>query len=153
MPPTLTRAWPSIPHPWLRVVAALAALVVQVLNSLLNIWENTAYLSDLALRLPDIVHRMVDGHETRISLLDWSIALCLSSPVFDGPHSKAMTLLRQELRIGEYDPNYTNPFSEENIKKAKAEHDQTASEKQEATEKLERKLERKPRISRLRVDL
>jgi hypothetical protein len=91
-----------------------------LMHALTKTWENTALLGDLVLRLPDVVHQMVDGHEVRMQVADWGIGVCERSVVFEGVHGQQLKLVRQELGlIGEPDPNYQNPFSEVNIRSKK----------------------------------
>lgn len=82
-----------------------------ILNALVATWENTAFLSDLVLRLPDMLHQQVDNHEVRLSVVRWAVTTCLASPVFaDESFSTPLRLVQQELGLAEPDPNYVNPY-------------------------------------------
>lgn len=89
-----------------------------VLDSLINVWENTAFLGDMLLRLPDICHRMIDGHKVRMAVVQWSIAQCFKSPVYSKILQKHLELMQQEMKTAdELDPNYENPFAASTIER------------------------------------
>ena len=69
------------------------------------VWEKTALLGDLTLRLPDLVHAQCDNHNVRMSVAEWAITLCETAPPFEGVHGTQLGLVRQELHIAaEVDP-------------------------------------------------
>jgi hypothetical protein len=82
-----------------------------LLNAVLTVWENTAFLTDLVLRLPDIVHLQVDRHPVRPAVAKWALETCLKSPVYaDDVLAKPLRLALQELDLVPRDPSYINPY-------------------------------------------
>lgn len=82
-----------------------------VLSPLVTTWENSAFLSDLILRLPNMLHLQVDGHAVRLEVVKWAFETCLASPVFiDTAHRTPILLAQQELALVPADPDYTNPY-------------------------------------------
>ena len=86
-----------------------------LLEHLVLTWENTAFFGDLVLRLPDIVHAMVDGHRVRMEVIAWALNLCRDSAVYSDTHRKQLELTMQEMGLADPDPNYVNPFRERAI--------------------------------------
>ncbi len=85
-------------------------------ESLILIWENTAFLGDILLRMPDISHQLIDSYPVRMEVARWAILVCLRSDVFVDVHRQQLLLMQQELKIAETpDPNYTNPYSEDHM--------------------------------------
>ncbi|CAM1315319.1 CCDC134 (predicted) [Pycnogonum litorale] len=90
-------------------------------EALAQILQNTAMFGEILLRLPDITHRIID-HETHkewLALIKWSIGFSQSSLLFDSKTNEMMELVTQELGIKDKDPNYYNPYAEENKIKQK----------------------------------
>ena len=78
-----------------------------ILRDLTVVWEKTALLGDLTLRLPDLVHAQCDNHNVRMSVAEWAIGLCETAPLFQGAHGQQLGLIRQELHIADkVDPKY-----------------------------------------------
>jgi len=122
-----------------------------ILHDLTVVWEKTALLGDLTLRLPDLVHAQTDNHNVRMQVAEWAIGVCEPSPMYEGVHGTQLGLVRQELRIAdEVDPSYINPFSDANLKKQKVEHLRKQRLEQKTADKLEKKETRGPRLSILR---
>eukprot|EP00041_Stephanoeca_diplocostata_P021686 m.508841 g.508841 ORF g.508841 m.508841 type:complete len:294 (+) comp21887_c1_seq5:224-1105(+) len=127
---------------------------MSILDSLVNVWENTALLGDVILRLPDISHRMIDNHKLRREVLSWAVHLCQDSPVYLEEHRKQLELVLQEMNMADVpDPSYSNPFSEANMRAKQEEAEETHRLQQLAVDRLRRRRARGPRLSQLRVDL
>lgn len=80
---------------------AIPAQNMSILDSLVNVWENTALLGDVILRLPDISHRMIDNHKLRREVLSWAVRLCQDSPVYLEEHRKQLDLVLQEMEMAD----------------------------------------------------
>lgn len=117
-----------------------------VFEPLLKVWENTAFFGDLLLRLPDIVHQMVDDHAVRMEVIEWSISMCLDSPLYIGPHQQQLKLMQQECGLVEADSNYVNPFRKAHMKR-EIERKIAEKAKSEAL-KVHTRRENRPRLSR-----
>ena len=126
-----------------------------ILHDLTVVWEKTALLGDLTLRLPDMVHQQVDNHKVRMEVAEWAISVCEVAPLFaESVHGTQLGFVRQELSIAtEVDPNYANPFSDASLKEQKAEHDRVQKRKRKVADKLEKKETRGPKLSILRSEL
>ena len=82
-----------------------------LLTALVTTWEHTSFLSDLVLRLPDLLHPQIDDHAVRTAVLRWALATCLASSVFESPGlQRPLLLAQQELAYVPHDPDYTNPY-------------------------------------------
>lgn len=118
------------------------------LEAVITLYENTAFLGDLALRLPDIVHEFVDTKSDRLETAKFALNFCSKSAIFEGTQETHIKLTLQELGLAEEpDPNYVNPFSEKNIQEKKKLHDQEQEAKRKAADREERKRERRPKLS------
>eukprot|EP00038_Savillea_parva_P021397 m.34594 g.34594 ORF g.34594 m.34594 type:complete len:290 (+) comp5158_c0_seq2:76-945(+) len=122
-----------------------------ILTAVVSTWEGTAMLGDVILRLPDILHRMIDNHALRREVLNWAVRLCLTSPIVSGPHRKHMSLVLQEMGMADVpDPTYSNPFSEVSKRKRAAEREAARAAQEREIERLVRKRGRGPLLSRYR---
>lgn len=74
------------------------------------ILENTCLASDLLLRLPDQMHRMIKKVEDRVSVFKWAVDFSLETGLLDESSIKLLSLASQELGLVERDPNYVNPY-------------------------------------------
>jgi hypothetical protein len=89
-----------------------------LLNALLATFENTAFLSDLVLRLPDMLHLQIDNHAVRTEVIKWALETCIVSPVFaDASLNTPLKLAQQELRLVSPDPNFVNPYRDQDTKR------------------------------------
>lgn len=108
---TLRRAQKVIQPLNLSLYPAVPMKNESLLGALIATWENTAFLSDLILRLPDMLHLQIDGHAVRTEVVAWALATCLLSPVFsDASLHTPLQLAQQELGLVPPDPAYTNPY-------------------------------------------
>jgi hypothetical protein len=112
---TLRRAQRNLTGVDLAALPAVPVANASILEHLVLTWENTALFGDLALRLPDIVHSLVDTHKVRMEVLAWALELCLASPAFPETHRRQLELTQQEMSLVAADPNYINPFRERDI--------------------------------------
>ena len=94
------------------LVAPLLSTNDTIFSALMAVWENTAFLSDMILRLPDVLRGQYDGHAVRLGLIRWAVDLCMHSPVYDDSQKPLLELVMQETSLAEkIDPNYVNPFT------------------------------------------
>jgi len=108
----------------------------KVQNDFSQVLENTAFFADLIIRFPQISrplfnrNRKVWGSQMRLA-----IDMCHQSPVYEGDYQTLLHNLRQELRIGEIDKSYVNPFvlNPDDIKEA------TTEERKELYQEAKRK--------------
>jgi hypothetical protein len=122
-----------------------------LLVSLVNVWEGTAMLGDLILRLPDILHRMVDGHALRLEVLGWAARVCASSKMYEPTHRKQLELVLQEMSLADVpDTAYSNPFSEVARRQRAADHGRAKAAQEKEIERLIRKRSRRAQLSRPR---
>jgi hypothetical protein len=129
-------------------------LNVTTFDAAVSVWENTAFLGDLLLRLPNMVHQMIDGHLVRTQLVVWAVEASKASGVFVSPHHLQLDLILQELRLAaEIDPLYVNPFSEDELKKKEAAMLEERKKRKAKEQEQRRKEARRPRLSDPRDDL
>ncbi|EDQ91981.1 uncharacterized protein MONBRDRAFT_22695 [Monosiga brevicollis MX1] len=121
------------------------------LEALIQVWQNAAFLADLALRLPDQVHALVDKYPVRVDLVRWAVTrICLPARIYQEQpsHRRALELLLQEMQLtDEPDPNYENPFSELSLIRGQRDRLRQAHlESVEIKRVLHRQLARAPQI-------
>eukprot|EP00035_Acanthoeca_spectabilis_P035612 m.35561 g.35561 ORF g.35561 m.35561 type:complete len:262 (+) comp7453_c0_seq1:173-958(+) len=122
-----------------------------ILESALNVWEGTALLGDLILRLPDILHRMIDNHALRKEVLNWAVRLCAVSPMYEPTHRTQLELVLQEMGLADVpDPTYSNPFSEASRRKRAIERAAAKAAQEAEIERLIERKRRGPQLSRRR---
>ena len=82
-----------------------------ILDAAVATWENTAFLVDFILRMPDMLHLQIDDHAVRKHVLAWAVRTCLDSPVFADPSFHTpLRLALQEMSLAPPDENYVNPY-------------------------------------------
>jgi len=131
-----------------------------VQNDFSQVLENTAFFADLIIRFPQISrplfnqNRKVWGSQMRLA-----IDMCHQSPVYEGDYQTLLHNLRQELKIGEVDKTYVNPFvlNPDDIKEATTEERkelyQEAKRKQKLKSKKNNKKKPKQKINKNRREL
>ncbi|KAL7636689.1 UNVERIFIED_CONTAM: hypothetical protein RMT77_012438 [Armadillidium vulgare] len=72
--------------------------------------ENTAFLSEILLHMPDITHEFLKAEKSRTLILTWGIFFASQSNFLDETTKKLIYLASQELSISERDPDYVNPY-------------------------------------------
>eukprot|EP00048_Salpingoeca_helianthica_P019188 m.244525 g.244525 ORF g.244525 m.244525 type:complete len:264 (+) comp31490_c0_seq1:129-920(+) len=83
-----------------------------VLSALVTTWEHTSFLSDLILRLPEILHQQIDDHAVRTQVIAWALTTCLSSPVYASEGLQLpLKLAQQELNLIPRDEDFINPYA------------------------------------------
>jgi hypothetical protein len=86
------------------------SIVMDVFSTIL---ENTAFLGDLVLRLPDIAHELLDSNSDWRSLTHWAVAFTNDSNVFVNGDGRVIHMMAQELGLIEKDQNFVNPYKKE----------------------------------------
>ncbi|XP_051818170.1 coiled-coil domain-containing protein 134 [Antechinus flavipes] len=123
-----------------------------------HVVENTAFFGDVALRFPKIVHHYFDRNSNWNHLIRWGISFCNQTGIFDqGTYSQLLSLMAQELGIGERSPDYRNPFTTDHSETFSATDTfQKALKDEERRRKKEEKrkeIRKGPRISRSQTEL
>ncbi|KAG7166251.1 Coiled-coil domain-containing protein 134-like [Homarus americanus] len=83
----------------------------EVRDALSQTLENTAFMGEVLLHLPDITHALLRDNKPWQLLFTWGIFFATQSKLLDKNSDKFMYLVSQELGIAEKDPAYTNPYS------------------------------------------
>ncbi|XP_074127941.1 coiled-coil domain-containing protein 134 isoform X3 [Sminthopsis crassicaudata] len=123
-----------------------------------HVVENTAFFGDVALRFPKIVHHYFDRNSNWNHLIRWGISFCNQTGIFNqGTYSQLLSLMAQELGIGERSPDYRNPFTTDHSETFSATDTfQKALKDEERRRKKEEKrkeIRKGPRISRSQTEL
>jgi len=120
--------------------------------------ENVAFAGDILLRLPDISHALLRensaGGQWR-QLLEWGVLFCNDTMIFSGKQSLLLKAIAQELNLADHDPDYVNPYKQENREAlAKESEAEAAALKKSTTRKTvkEKKKTKGPRMSSARHD-
>jgi hypothetical protein len=83
-----------------------------VQSALVTTWEHTSFLSDMILRLPEILHQQIDDHAVRREVIAWALTTCQGSPVYSSEGLQLpLRLAQQELNLVPRDPDYINPYA------------------------------------------
>ncbi|CAD5119137.1 DgyrCDS7777 [Dimorphilus gyrociliatus] len=114
-----------------------------------TVLENTAFLSEIVLRFPDICGRLLNQKNEWLVLTKWAVNFSNATGIYDKPELMLMDLVSQELRFVEPRENYINPFKEDTIKLKEMQKKMEKDKKKKARE--EKKKKRGPRLSK--VDL
>lgn len=99
--------------------------------------ENTAFMGEITLRLPDMTHALLNKNKEWQLLVRWAVGFCNDTNVFERKDSELLHLMAQELGIIEMSPDYINPFRED-IKLEKI-ADKIEKEMHEKEKKLQKK--------------
>ncbi|XP_074650758.1 coiled-coil domain-containing protein 134-like isoform X2 [Tubulanus polymorphus] len=113
-----------------------------------NVVENTAFFGDLALRLPDITHKIYDGNKEWVLLMGWAVSFSNSSSIFASTDNELLNLMAQELNFIDRDPSYVNPYT--------AEYEKMVAKqmaKEGKSKKKKRTIKKGPRMSSVRNEL
>jgi len=103
-------------------------------ESLSRIMENTAFVSDLILYIPDLTKPFLKNNEWN-TMLRWSLGFCRQIPFLDTASKKLFHLAAQELKIVEREENYVNPYAKANQQRKEILPEQTAPKKKERVKK------------------
>lgn len=105
-----------------------------VRDSLSRIMENTAFMSDLFLYIPDVTKPFFKNNEWD-TMFKWSLGFCREIPFLDPASKTLFYLVAQELNIVEREENYSNPYAKENQKREEALPEPSVSKKKERVKK------------------
>ncbi|XP_065058216.1 coiled-coil domain-containing protein 134-like [Rhopilema esculentum] len=120
----------------------------QELQALALVVENTAFLGDMLLRLPDITHKILKRNKEWQIIVNWSVGFCNETGLFDNANEKLLSLVAQELNLVPRDPNYINPYKVETLIKEAREKMEKTQKSKESRKKTKRKEKKGPRLSR-----
>lgn len=90
-------------------------------DALANILENTAFMGDILLRMPDISQPILRSSGDWPVLYAWSLAFANQTQLLDSSTNKLIDLVSQELNLTARHPDYLNPYRKENEVKTKGE--------------------------------
>lgn len=80
-------------------------------DTLSLILENVAFVSDIALRLPDITHKILKKKKEWKSILQWAFQFVEGTGFYDEQHQMLLHLASQELNFVERRADFVNPYS------------------------------------------
>ncbi|XP_045617202.2 coiled-coil domain-containing protein 134 isoform X2 [Procambarus clarkii] len=83
----------------------------KVRDALSQTLENTAFMGELLLHLPDIMHDLLQDNKPWKLIFTWGAFFATQSKFLDKNTNKFIHLVSQELGIVEKDALYTNPYS------------------------------------------
>ncbi|KAK8725756.1 hypothetical protein OTU49_010464 [Cherax quadricarinatus] len=123
----------------------------KVRDALSQTLENTAFMGELLLHLPDIMHSLLRDHKPWQLVFTWGAFFATQSKFLDKNTNKFIHLVSQELGIVEKDVRYTNPYSQSARHEV---HGASTPANQSPTSKAKKKKFRKgPQLSRQFGDL
>jgi len=93
----------------------------EVKDALSTILENTVFVGDILLRLPDITHDLLKVNQDWSISLHWGIGFCNDTAILTGPDTLLLHTMAQELNLIERDLDYVNPYKAETIQTKQAE--------------------------------
>lgn len=82
-------------------------------ETLSTVLENTAFLGDIVLRLPDIAHELLDNNDDWKLLIQWAIDFTNDTHIFVGKDQQLVSMMAQELGVIDRDPDFINPYKKE----------------------------------------
>ncbi|KZS21485.1 Coiled-coil domain-containing protein 134 [Daphnia magna] len=85
-------------------------------DALSSMIENTAFMGDLVLYLPDATKAFLKDNEWN-TIFKWSLSLCQETAFLSNNTKKMLHLVAQELNLIEREPGYFNPYAEANRRK------------------------------------
>ncbi|XP_064481183.1 coiled-coil domain-containing protein 134-like isoform X2 [Ornithodoros turicata] len=87
-----------------------------VRDALSQVLENTAFMGEILLRLPDITHGVLGLDRSSALTIYWAIGFANSTGIYDAKTTKLCHLMAQELGIIEKQADYFNPYSAKHVK-------------------------------------
>lgn len=113
--------------------------------------ENTVFLGEIALRLPDVVHALLRNSSEWQMAVHWSIHFSNDTKILVGSELELLNLMAQELEVVEKSPEFINPYREDTKLEAliDEEAENLLKEKLKEAKKKERNEKRKKRGPRL----
>ncbi|KAK7076992.1 hypothetical protein SK128_016002 [Halocaridina rubra] len=126
----------------------------RVREALSQTLENTAFMGELLLHLPDVTHNILKSNKPWELLFTWGIFFTSESKFLDKNTSKFIYLVSQEMGVAEKDPLYVNPYAKQNTQNSKyrskgREADSTMNKKK----KPKKAFKKGPQLSRSFGDL
>ncbi|KAI9564286.1 hypothetical protein GHT06_008024 [Daphnia sinensis] len=85
-------------------------------DALSSMIENTAFMGDLVLYLPDATKAFLKDNEWN-TIFKWSLSLCQEAVFLSNNTKKMLHLVAQELNLIEREPGYFNPYAAANQRK------------------------------------
>lgn len=113
--------------------------------------ENTAFMGEVLLHLPDITHDLLRDHKPWQLLFTWGVFFATQSKFLDKNTASFIYLVSQELGIAEKDPHYTNPYSKQTRHKVR--RNAAAASSASTKEKKKKSFKKGPQLSRHFGDL
>ncbi|XP_014277857.1 coiled-coil domain-containing protein 134 [Halyomorpha halys] len=83
-------------------------------DALSNILENTAFLGDIILRLPDFTQQVIVNNTEWNELFKWSLIFANKSQLLDSKTITLLNLVNQEMNYTDRKPNFLNPYRKVN---------------------------------------
>ncbi|KAF8358223.1 hypothetical protein PRIPAC_93218 [Pristionchus pacificus] len=104
-----------------------------VRDSLSKVFENTAFLSDIALRFPSIIRPRIKDVKMK-TVLVWSVETTKKADLIDETTQKVIHLMEQEMELVPKKEGFINPYGNEKSKEEKM---------REAVEEMKKKADEK----------
>lgn len=125
--------------------------VEAVRDALSSVLENTVFLGEIVLRLPDVTHALLRNSTEWQMTVRWAVEFTNDTKILSGNEEKLLSLMAQELGIIEKSPDFINPYREDAKleKMVDAEAEELLRERIKDAKKKERKEKRKQRGPRL----
>lgn len=82
-----------------------------VRDALSQTLENTAFLGEILLHLPDTMHQLLHQNKPWQLLFTWGLFFATQSKFLDKKTNSFIYLVSQELGVAERDPNFSNPYA------------------------------------------
>ncbi|XP_073989809.1 coiled-coil domain-containing protein 134-like [Rhodnius prolixus] len=82
----------------------------KIQDALSNVLENTAFIGDIILRLPDLTHTILRNHTEWSYLLRWSLTFTNQTQLVDNKTNILLDLVNQEMNFTQRHINFTNPY-------------------------------------------
>lgn len=115
--------------------------------------ENTAFLGEILLHLPDLTHQLLQQNKSWQILLTWGLFFATQSKFLDKNTSSFIYLVSQELGVAERDPHFTNPYSRRHGKHPTGASGSTAQTSSGSKPKKKKSFKKGPQLSRQFGDL
>ncbi len=107
-------------------------------TALAHVMENTCFLGDVLLRLPDAVHPRLSADGEWGALFRWCLSFVEGSGLTDESTDKLLGLVAQEAGLRERDPNYRNPYRRQSDKQRQKRFEEPPPKKKKERKKLQR---------------
>lgn len=125
--------------------------VETVRDALSSVLENTVFLGEIVLRLPDVSHALLRNNTEWQMTVHWAVEFSNDTKILSGNEELLLSLMAQELGIIEKSPDFINPYRQdaqlEKILEEEAE--ELLKEKMKEKKKKERQEKKKQRGPKL----